>query len=117
MIYVKYVYRAPYCMVEVSKFIYTTYMDIHLPYDPIKYLVYMSYVLSVEGIFVCGTYLAVACEVYVVVGCILGKISQNDARVCSVIYVNRQSVLHAAWLMSVTSYMSYICIYIFSIRP
>ena len=47
------------------------YMYIRLPYMAIKYLEYMANKFNFVGIFVSGTYVAVRCEVVVVVGCVL----------------------------------------------
>ena len=59
VIYAKYVYSTQYHMVDCSDSICGTYMLIHLPYNSIKYLLYMMYMPIVVGIFVSSTYLAV----------------------------------------------------------
>ena len=54
-------------MVEAGDCISGRYVYIHSPYMPLKD---MTYVWSVECIFVSGTYMTITCEINVVVGCV-----------------------------------------------
>ena len=64
------VHSVPGHLVDASDFLYGTCMHMHLPYVSIKYLAYMP---NLVGIFVSGRYLAIACEVDVVLRCILAS--------------------------------------------
>ena len=68
-----YVYSAPCCMVHVNDFICGTYICIHLPCLPIKYL---AYIPNLVGIFVSGTYV-IKYETDIAFGSILVNICKN----------------------------------------
>ena len=53
VIYVKYVYNAPCCIVDGSNFINSIYICIHIPYVHVRYLVCIACMLSLIEIFVC----------------------------------------------------------------
>ena len=67
VIYVKCVYSAPCHIVDCSDFICGTHLFIHPPCKHIKCMVCMPYLM---GLFVPSTYLAIAFEVCIAVGCI-----------------------------------------------
>ena len=52
-------------MVDTSDFMCGIYVQIHLPYVPVKY---MAYIFSLMDIFVSRVYMAIICKVDVVVG-------------------------------------------------
>ena len=61
------VHSTPGHMIDARDFICGTYMDIHPPYMPIKYMTFMC---NLVGIFVSGTYLVIACKVDVAFSCV-----------------------------------------------
>ena len=54
-----------------------THMYIHLSYKSIKYLAYMVYMPNLMGVYVSSTYLAITCEICIVVGYVLAQICKN----------------------------------------
>ena len=52
-------------VVVASDFMYGTYMQIHPPCLPIRYLAYMTYMNDLVGIYIPATYLVISHEVAV----------------------------------------------------
>ena len=67
VIYVKYVFTIPCCIVDYNDFIYGTYVCTLWILKPKKYLAYFSNLVCT---FISGTYLAITYEVCIAVDCV-----------------------------------------------
>ena len=79
--YVKYVYCTYCCIVHSSDIICNTDVNMFSIYIH-QILAWMAYLPNMGGLFISSTYLALTCEVYIAVGCVLVHVYRSICSIC-----------------------------------